>query len=209
MAGGFARLMVSAGPTDGFSLVELLVVIAIVVILGAIAANMLLIGRSTDEPQTRVLLARVQSIAETYLAETGEPVSDEGLEVDFTPEEEKEVAIARIEKFVETARGRPSTKQMLEALGSEALVDKDRDGVPEIYDTWGNPLVYVGPTALAVSPSSSQFMHNPHPYFASAGADGDFGDFSVRDSDGNPTDPALRDNLYSFYAEKRPNPKGP
>lgn len=77
----------------------------------------------------------------------------------------------------------PTTNKMLMSLGQEAIGDSDGDKFADVVDGWGNKIVYYNPaddfdaSAKENQPHAAKFPAHRTTYFASAGADGEWGDY--------------------------------
>ena len=183
---------------NGFSLMELMLTVAIIIVVVGIFASLNLVGTAA-ESQTRIVLAMAKGIAENYETQTGEPIPHNQKNSKIPGDDEFSGTFSPIERFVYLAKQRPTTRKMLKALPKEIFIDYDGDGLEEIVDGWGNPLVYFTSNVKGTPTYESAFMEYPHTYFGSAGKDGDMGKIDK----GQNTDEfqRTRDNLYSFDVE--------
>ena len=233
----------------GFSITEILVVVGIIAILVAAVAFVGVGMREAGKRQmTRARIEALMGVHDEYQAITGNRVNSHkvdtrpfdwstekarngpeavGTNLDTPEDPEKLDGTLRdhgIERFVWATWQVPDTRDLLQAIGKEALVDAENlgpnagNGYVEVRDAWGNKLVYA---SYAWDPASDDNTPNddflpPHgtsdrwrPFFASAGKDGlwggpgpdgDFGTTDDLDANGDGT-PDHEDNLYSYEVQ--------
>lgn len=119
---------------------------------------------------------------------------------------EEDMKIHSIERFLWAAMQHPTTNKMLATLGEDVFVDDDANGYMELRDGWGKKIIYAAYVSRGDGDDSDNFLPerfdsipltpSPRSYFASAGADGEWGD--DREADGTPLKDKTLDNLYSF-----------
>jgi prepilin-type N-terminal cleavage/methylation domain-containing protein len=119
-----------------------------------------------------------------------------------------------ISRFVHQLMIYPTTNKMLRSLGPEVFLDSDGDNFADVVDGWGNKIVYYNPaddfntTSNQNNTQAQLFPISRTPYFASAGEDGEWGDYrdlikyrknpsSLSASETTLANEAM-DNLYSF-----------
>jgi len=203
----------------GFSTAELLVVMFIVIVLIGTATYALRQFRSQGrETQTQSILQMCQSAATEYQAATGSTIDPYDATIQWPAE-----CDTTIERFLWQANKVKESADILRNLSSQMgggnnpravefmdpddadWIDRkfpttDNDRYPEIVDAWGHPLEYVERNTEENGPLPQHDLPvHPRPFFASPGADGEFGDAS------NPPNNNQRllagDNIYSFNLE--------
>lgn len=107
----------------------------------------------------------------------------------------------------------PTTNKMLMSLGQDAIGDSDADTFADVIDGWGTKIIYYNPAEDFDNSTQANFSHAQlfpaarTPYFASAGLDGDWGDYRqlLRQRNGQVLTAvqttlalAAKDNDYSF-----------
>ncbi len=167
----------------GFSLVEILVVVAIIILLVGIgvAVSGAMQQRALAQ-QTKLALAELRAIASEYQTVTGSSFT-------YTSNTFNATDAASITKFTEAAYEVPSCQPMFDRLHRDGMTSgAPASGGFRINDAWDNAVQYRSSSDGSVARKSDQ------PFFASAGADGKWGDVN-----GSSQDQAdATDNIYSL-----------
>jgi hypothetical protein len=106
---------------------------------------------------------------------------------------------AYIERYVWSLKRMKDGRKLLMNAAQDALKDTDEDGFDELVDAWDNPLTYAVQVNHTDGVAEDDFLpRHKHPFFASAGADGKWGN-----AESDPEATVRDDNLYSFSFEGR------
>ena len=118
-----------------------------------------------------------------------------------------------ISRFCHQLLKYPTTNKMLMSLGREVIIDADGDGFADVVDGWGRKIVYYNPADNFDRDNDENQKHaelfpaSRTPYFASAGEDGQWGDYRelqrfLKKESQTAAEEKLaleaQDNLYSF-----------
>lgn len=187
--------------TRGFTVIEILVVVIIIVILAGlvVGAGAKMRQRALQE-KTRTILHGAMAALTEYKAQNHHRRDPLEQVVDHRWIDADDMTVDaedRIQLFVAEATQFDSVDRMLLSLGNDAY-----DG-QSLFDAWGNELDYVA----FVDHNDDVYDFDKHlpergmkdapkPYFASRGADGQWGDDN-RPASTQPSEKA-QDNLYSF-----------
>ncbi len=176
----------------GFSLIELLVVISIIMLMLGFGVVGFVRYMSTGvESQTRVVLKQLANVAGEYQGDT------KGQTVPYTGGYPTGSADDSISKFFTGISGSQS------AVDTSILIAEDFSGAAAgskpstVKDGWGNAIRYY--PGGSIDATGKGLPRRDMPYFASAGADGEWG--TVNPATGEPNNGAAKDNLYSFEAD--------
>ena len=172
---------------SGWSLIEILVVISIIVILLGIIINTS-VEKTGPEQQTKVTVRAAMAIATEYEVATQTIVDHTADTTGYTG------ASTGVARFLYAARQISTTQKMVSSLGRDAVDDTTYP--TQIFDGWGKELRYGNAleTGNTTNDEVGRMPKRPTPYFASAGADGEWGNV---DDAGKP-DTKAADNIYSF-----------
>lgn len=184
--GGATRPLRAAHPSSrlvrgGFSLIEVLVVVSIIVILLGIAvAGINVAYQRSEEATTRALLGSLAGVEKEYRAQTGQPIpASANGDLNDTPN-----------KFLDVVQDNSKVaSDFLRRIDSK--LRKESGGrITEVRDPWDNLVRYNDGSGGGGMPRAQ------YPYFASAGADGQWGSYA----NGDPSQPdaAAKDNILSF-----------
>lgn len=166
----------------GVTIIEMLLVVAIIGLMtGLLLGGARKMKDTARDRRTRSILTTLSGIATEYEAQTSSTVSN-------NPKSEQSIL-----DFVAAVRQVPIANQMLPNLGKDVVVRNGSGTITSIVDVWGNPLRY------AQFNSNGEIAELPNynrPFFASAGPDGQFGQFgqSATPEEERQTE----DNLYSY-----------
>ena len=175
----------------GFTLIELLVVISIVIMLiGIVLAGTRHWFIQTRKATTQTVLRQIAGTLTEYTAVTRGEVPGINKEINAIIQDLKN-------------NGGDSTELMLRSVNKKFWSPSYEDPDVVLIDSWGNEIEYVGPDGTNdngaitgdITTTNQQPKHNI-PYFASAGPDGEWGEFT----NGNPYEPddEAKDNIFSF-----------
>lgn len=168
-----------------FSLIEVLVVVAIIIVLVAIAiAGINIAYQRSEEGATRALLGNLAGVEKEYRAQTGQaiPASANG---DLDSDTDRFLYIVQ--------DGSSACREMLRRLPASTITlgsIAGSQGVTAVKDPWDKLVRYNDGSGGSSMPKA------PYPYFASAGADGNWGSYTSDDP--NQPNAAAKDNLFSF-----------
>ncbi len=170
----------------GFSLVEILVVVAIILLLVGIgvAVSGAMQQRALGQ-QTKLALSELRSIASEYQTVTSLTVPYTANTLSGTSEDDS------IKAFTAKAYEVPSCQPMFDRLRRDEMIGgawPPASGGFTINDAWDKPIQYRS------SSDGSVLRKSDHPFFASAGIDGAWGDVNGSDA----AQEQARDNLYSL-----------
>ncbi len=171
----------------GFTLIELLVVISIIVLLlGIGVAGMSKLYTQAGIEQTDVLLNKLLDCETELRVQLGNQILSDDVATLRTQWGNTDIDSAN-EGFILACRQFEATKTMIESMPERNLIDSDGDGLDEAADSWGVQIRY------RTSSDGSVLPKYHRPFFASGGADQDFGT--------SPTDAKSKDNRYSYQVE--------
>jgi prepilin-type N-terminal cleavage/methylation domain-containing protein len=193
---------------QGFTLVEVLIATSLILIMLSLVIMVMGARRRAPEVRTRVTLSALKAMADEYQVATNLDIADGassgigmappgGYPAGLTINDPVRVAAFKqanpgqplptvpanqassIELFVWAGMQNPEVEMMLAALGPAIFVDRNENGLMEVVDGWGNPVAYS-------TSGGGPLPSHPRPFFASAGADGQWG---------------TGDDMYSFDLE--------
>lgn len=168
----------------------MIVVAIIIIILGVGIASLTRAFEKSEEGQTRILLAALQSISDEYRAQTGINLYSQN-------------DIDSMEEFIEVVREIDACADMLRALGPPGeIVIYDDGGVGDdasqdvltIKDPWGNEIVYFRHNRNGVTGYDENHPERDGYFFVSYGPDNTVGDFNGTANEQE----AHEDNIYSY-----------
>ncbi len=170
----------------GWSLIELLVVVSLITILLGIIINT---AGETKGPEaaTRLLVQKAAAVATEYEVRTGQVIIADGASHNEG---------ASILEFINKANKTEYTRKMLNNLGEDHISRDNNGNVVSINDAWGRSLWYVAYNGGETNklPRHGKSADAPLPFFASRGADGDWGTYDAS----NKPNTAAADNIVSF-----------
>lgn len=168
----------------GFSIIEMLVLVSIILILSAIGIGAIsqLFG-TAEARKTQAILRQLGAALTEYTAHTR---GSQPLMTETADPEDPDIGVVGDM----AANGGEAVTKML------ATIRENNDGQLAI-DAWGRPIVYInGLDGRSHNGTISGQPLRPLAYFASAGEDGEWGEF--QDGDVRKPDTAAADNLFSF-----------
>mgnify|MGYP005854279875 CR=1 FL=1 len=174
-----------------FTLLELLVVIAIIMVLGGILlVSLSAFSKSQKSKTTRTTF----NICKNWVKEASTskeialPLSNGAIlagRVDTDGSDRTGKAVKDTALVMKQLRRMNVNAKSMDQMSSQQFMTVDNVKVP--LDGWNNPIIYVPPGGLSTKMkdgTSNTVTYKGEGFFASAGADGDFGTHD--------------DNLYSF-----------
>ncbi|NBC11696.1 MAG: prepilin-type N-terminal cleavage/methylation domain-containing protein [Planctomycetes bacterium] len=174
-------------PTSrAFTLIEILVAVALIVLLLGlgVAAISAMYGEA-DKSRTQVMLRQLQGVITEYGAHTKGSL----------PEPDNNIADV-VDDI--KSNGGDAAEMMLRSIDKrfwDGGSYSGPTGAQAILDAWDNEIEYVEADG-SNGDTGNNMPARPRPYFASAGADGEWGSYT--DNNIDEPNPAAKDNLFSF-----------